>query len=142
MNDPLPPHPETGERRLRTQEFRRATPMAVLIALGAAAGAGLALAEKGRLASLPPALLWIAVGLLAAGSALTLVLWLRRVDEVEIADQLWSSFVALQAFFIGAVCWEVLATAGAAPPVNRYTIYFATAGVSLAAYLWRRLRRN
>ncbi|MEY4087939.1 MAG: hypothetical protein RJB55_210, partial [Verrucomicrobiota bacterium] len=66
---------------------------------------------------------WIGVGLIAvAAGALTLV-WLRRADEVEISDQLWSSFVGLQVFAIGAPCWELLTATGAVPPVNGRTVY-------------------
>jgi hypothetical protein len=68
--------------------------------------------------------------------------WLRRVDEVEIADQLWASFVGLNGFFITAICWEILAAANAAPPVHRSALYVGTAAVTAVTYFWRRFRRS
>ena len=90
----------------------------------------------------PPAALWAGVGLIAAAAGAVTVPWIRRMDEVEVADLLWSSFLGLQVFAIGAPCWELLAAAEAAPPVNRYVVYFTTTAVSLATYLWRRFRRG
>jgi len=40
-----------------------------------------------------------------------------------------------------ASCRPRRAAAGAAPPVNRYAVYFATGATMLAAYGWRRFRR-
>lgn len=139
-----PTAPASGERKLRAQERRRGTLFVLMVLLGFALGLGLGFssAGDGRLPALPPAMVWIGVGLIAvAAGALTLV-WLRRADEVEISDQLWSGFVGLQVFLIGAPCWEMLAAAEAAPPVNRYVVYFTTTAVTLATYLWRRFRRG
>lgn len=139
-----PTAPASGERKLRAQERRRGTLFVLMVLLGFALGLslGLSSAGDGRLPALPPAMVWIGVGLIAvAAGALTLV-WLRRADEVEISDQLWSGFVGLQVFLIGAPCWEMLAAAEAAPPVNRYVVYFTTTAVTLATYLWRRFRRG
>ena len=79
-------------------------------------GLGLSSAGDGRLPALPPAAVWIGVGLIAAAAGTLTLVWLRRADEVEISDQLWSGFVGLQVFAIGAPCWEMLAAAEAAPP--------------------------
>jgi drug/metabolite transporter (DMT)-like permease len=137
-----PPAPASGERKLRAQEVRRATPQVLLVVLGLVAGIVLALSEENWLPRLPPALAWVGATLLAAAVAGLNAIWIRRVDEVEISDQLWSSFVGLQAFILTATCWELLAATGAAPPVHRYGLYLATFTATCAAYFWRRLRRT
>lgn len=104
---PFPSAPASGERKLHAQEVRRATPSVVLLLLGFAHG--LSGAAEGWLSTLPPSVVWIGVCLIAvAAGALTLV-WVRRADEVEVAEQLWSGFFALQVFAIGAPagnCWR------------------------------------
>lgn len=139
-----PPAPTSGERKLRAQERRRTTLMVTLLLLGFLLGLGLGVSRGlgDRLPALAPALLWIGVGLIATAAGTLTLVWLRRADEVEIADQLWSGFVGLQVFLIGAPCWELLAVAEVAPQVNRYVVYFTTAAVTLATYLWRRFRRG
>ncbi len=137
-----PPAPASGERKLRAQEVRRATPQVLLVVLGLVAGIGLALSEENWLPQLPPTLAWLGAALLAAAVVGLNAIWIRRVDEVEISDQLWSSFVGLQAFILTATCWELLAATGAAPPVHRYGLYLATFSATCAAYFWRRLRRT
>jgi drug/metabolite transporter (DMT)-like permease len=137
-----PPAPASGERKLRAQEVRRATPQVLLVVLGLVAGIVLALSEENWLPRLPPALAWVGAALLAAAVVGLNAIWIRRVDEVEISDQLWSSFVGLQAFILTATCWELLAATGAAPPVHRYGLYLATFTATCAAYFWRRLRRT
>ena len=138
-----PTAPASGERKLRARERRRFTLSVMLVLLGFLLGLGVGLgsARDGRLPALPPAVVWIGVGLIAVAAGALTVVWIRRVDEVEVSDLLWSSFVGLQVFAIGAPCWEMLAAAEAAPPVNRYVVYFTTTAVSLATYLWRRFRR-
>ena len=139
-----PTAPASGERKLRAQERRRGTLFVLMVLLGFALGLGLGFssAGDGRLPALPPAAVWIGVGLIAVSAGALTLVWLRRADEVEISDQLWSGFVGLQVFAIGAPCWEMLAAAEAAPPVNRYVVYFTTTAVTLATYLWRRFRRG
>lgn len=136
--------PASGEHKLRAQERRRATPLVVLLLLGFALGLaiGFSSARDGQLPALPPAVVWIGVGLIAAAAGTLTLVWLRRVDEVEVTDQLWSGFFALQVFAIGAPCWELLAAAGAAPPVNRHAVYVGTFVVTTLVYLWRRFRRG
>ena len=134
--------PASGERKLRAQEVRRAAPQALLFVLGLVAGIGLVLARENWLPRLPPALAWVGAALLAAAVVGLNAIWIRRVDEVEISDQLWSSFVGLQVFTLTATCWELLAATGAAPPVHRYGLYLATFTAATAAYFWRRLRRT
>jgi hypothetical protein len=102
----------SGERKLQAQTRRRAIPFVLLLLLGGALGFGLAWAEAGRLAQVAPAVLWCGIGLLAAAVIAAIVAWMRRVDEVEVADQLWSSFVGLQALTLGAFGWKILAAAG------------------------------
>ena len=139
-----PTAPASGERKLRAQQRRRATPFVLMLLLGFALGLGLGLssAGDGRLPALPPAVVWIGVGLIAVAAGTLTVVSIRRADEVEISDQLWSGFVGLQVFAIGAPCWEMLAAEDAAPPVDRFAVYFTTTAVTLVTYLWRRFRRG
>ena len=144
--NPAPSHPvpASGEHKLRARERRRFTLSVALVLLGFLLGLGVGLgsARDGRLPALPPAVVWIGVGLIAVAAGALTVVGIRRADEVEISDQLWSGFVGLQVFAIGAPCWEMLAAAEVVPPVNRYVVYFTTTAVSLATYLWRRFRRT
>ena len=144
--NPAPSHPvpASGEHKLRARERRRFTLSVMLLLLGFLLGLGVGLgsARDGRLPALPPAVVWIGVGLIAVAAGTLTVVSIRRADEVEISDQLWSGFVGLQVFAIGAPCWEMLAAAEVVPPVNRYVVYFTTTAVSLATYLWRRFRRT
>ena len=143
--NPAPSHPvpASGEHKLRARERRRFTLSVALVLLGFLLGLGVGLgsARDGRLPALPPAVVWIGVGLIAVAAGALTVVGIRRADEVEISDQLWSGFVGLQVFAIGAPCWEMLAAAEVVPPVNRYVVYFTTTAVTLATYLWRRFRR-
>ena len=140
----FPPAPTSGERKLRAQARRRAIPIVLMLLLGFALGLGLGLssARDGRWPALPPALVWIGVALIAVTAGILTLVWLRRVDEVEVTDQLWSGFFALQVFAIGAPCWELLAATGAGPPVNRHAVYVSTFVVMTLVYLWRRFRRG
>ena len=144
--NPAPSHPvpANGEHKLRARERRRFTLSVTLLLLGFLLGLGVGLgsARDGRLPALPPAVVWIGVGLIAVAAGTLTVVSIRRADEVEISDQLWSGFVGLQVFAIGAPCWEMLAAAEVVPPVNRYVVYFTTTAVTLATYLWRRFRRG
>lgn len=144
--NPAPSHPvpASGEHKLRAQERRRFTPSVTLLLLGFLLGLGVGLgsARDSRLPALPPAAVWIGVGLIAVVAGTLTVVWIRRADEVEISDQLWSGFVGLQVFVIGAPCWELLAAAEAAPPVDRFAVYFTATAVTLVTYLWRRFRRG
>ena len=144
--NPAPSHPvpASGEHKLRARERRRFTLSVALVLLGFLLGLGVGLgsARDGRLPALPPAVVWIGVGLIAVAAGALTVVGIRRADEVEISDQLWSGFVGLQVFAIGAPCWEMLAAAEVVPPVNRYVVYFTTTAVTLATYLWRRFRRG
>jgi len=115
----------------------------LMLLLGFALGLGLGFssAGDGRLPALPPAAVWIGVGLIAVAAGALTVVWIRRVDEVEVSDLLWSSFVGLQVFAIVAPCWELLAATGAVPPVNGRAVYLGTFAVTAFVHLWRRLRR-
>ena len=139
-----PTAPASGERKLRAQARRRALPIVLLLLLGFALGLGLGFssARDGRWPALPPAMVWIGVGLIAVAAGALTVVWIRRVDEVEVSDLLWSSFVGLQVFAIGAPCWELLAATGAVPPVNGRAVYLGTVAVTALVHLWRRLRRT
>ena len=139
-----PTAPASGEHRLRARERRRFTLSVALLLLGFLLGLGVGLgsARDGRLPALPPAVVWIGVGLIAVAAGTLTVVSIRRADEVEISDQLWSGFVGLQVFAIGAPCWEMLAAEDAAPPVDRFAVYFTTTAVTLVTYLWRRFRRG
>jgi len=138
-----PTAPASGERKLRAQERRRGTLYVLMLLLGFALGLGLGFssAGDGRLPALPPAAVWIGVGLIAVAAGALTVVWIRRVDEVEVSDLLWSSFVGLQVFAIVAPCWELLAATGAVPPVNGRAVYLGTFAVTAFVHLWRRLRR-
>ena len=132
-------NPDVGQQRLHTRRRKliRLVALATLgfTVLGAATGFIAAMTEGTRLPS------WTVMPLVAAaviGLAIFSVVYFRRIDEVDLADNLWASLIGL--YFYGAAfpAWEFLNTIGSLPPVHGWGLWGATMVVALLAYVARR----
>lgn len=139
--DPAPPTGEERERRHR-RRFWRLLALCGVVTMPLAVFAGLSegMWHSGVNLHVPGPLLWL-------GVTLTLLLYLalvwrffRSIDELELADNLWSSTVGFYFYVTVFPAWWVLARFGGAPPVEHWAIYFASIAAGALAYGWRKLR--
>ena len=66
--------------------------------------------------------------------------FMRAIDEVELQDNLWSSYAAYGVYALLFPIWWVLGKAGITSEPNDWLIYLAALGIGLAYYLWRKWR--
>jgi len=86
---------------------------------------------------------WLAVALIATGLiAFNIGCWVfvRSIDEVELADNLWCSTVSYYVYAMLFPSWWALAKAGITVEPNHWLIFAASLIVGLAYYCWRKLR--
>lgn len=86
---------------------------------------------------------WLVIAVIA-GSVVVFtwftVRFLRSIDEVELADNLWCSTAAYYLYAVLFPAWWALAEAGIVGAVNNWLIYFAALAGGLAFYGWRKWR--
>jgi len=92
--------------------------------------------------SLSPLLFWAGLALLAVGAVASSLWFMRRVDEVEVIDNLWASFVGVIAHILIAACWVAAAARGYAPAPDVLAVLMATVVVTFLAYIGLKLRRR
>ena len=131
---------QTGEQRL---ERRRAAlwrfsliGMAVAAVLGFAGSFGMALVEKG---SLPASVVYLTTGVVLAFFLWFTVAYIRRVDELDLLDNLWAGLIGLYFYLVAFPIWNTLASFELSPPVDHWVIYFGTAIVMFLGYGARKL---
>ena len=86
---------------------------------------------------------WLILSMLALAIATILYgswRFYRSIDEVELQDNLWSSFAAYGAYAVLFPSWWVLAKAGITGEPNHWLIFFLALGIGLVAYLGRKWR--
>ena len=66
-------------------------------------------------------------------------LYFQKVDELDLADNLWASLMGLYFYFAALPVWWVVNEAGLTRYPNQWTIYIATLAFTFAAYLARKL---
>ena len=66
----------------------------------------------------------------------------QAIDEVELQDNLWSSFAAYGAYALLFPAWWVLGKAGITGQPNDWLIFFVALAVGMAAYLGRKWRAH
>lgn len=130
----------TGEERLRARRrtFIRYCLVAVAIALAAGLASGFvgALVQDGEL---PAWLVYVSSALFVIGFAWFTRDYLRRVDELDLLDNLWASLVGFFFYFAAFPVWNSLAQFGLAPPVDGWLLWGGSAIVMLITYFLRKL---
>ncbi|WP_120078603.1 hypothetical protein [Aurantiacibacter odishensis] len=130
----------SGEARLKIRRNRFwtfcALGFAVAIVAGFVTGYAADLLVDGVLPGWSFFLMW--------GVALVSFTWFtwsyfRRVDELDLLDNLWASLIAFYFYFVAMPSWWLFHDLGLAPEVDHIAIYFATAVVMFAAYGLRKL---
>jgi hypothetical protein len=130
----------SGEARLKQRRNRLVRYLALTLFAGFIGG--VVTGWAGRLATteaLPVPLfvgLWLAV--------LVAFVWFtrdyfRRVDELDLLDNLWASTIAVYAFFAAAGSWFVFHDIGIAPPPSGEALGLFTFAALLIAYAARKI---
>ena len=137
----------TGEQRERQRRRRFWGVLGVLAAVVAPIGGviGYNAGKQGleftqALDTLSPSLLgWLAIFYAAA---LVIGSWrfVRVIDEVELADNLWASAAGFYCYAIAFPCWGLMAKAGWVAPVNGWILLVATYIVAMSTYAFRKWR--
>jgi hypothetical protein len=131
----------SGEDRLRRRRRRILAVWIVTIGAGFLGGIALGLAAGGAL-SLSPLFFWAGLALLAVGAVASSLWFMRRVDEVEVIDNLWASFAGLLAHMLISAGWVAAAARGLAPAPDVLSVLLATLVITVIAYTGLKLRRR
>jgi hypothetical protein len=65
--------------------------------------------------------------------------YLRRVDELDLLDNLWAALFGFFFYFTAFPLWNSLATFDLAPAVDNWLLWTATTIVMFAAYCLRKM---
>jgi drug/metabolite transporter (DMT)-like permease len=133
--------PLSGEDRLRLRRRRIRGVWIVALSVGFLGGIAFGLADGGDL-PLSPAPFWSLLALVAGGVVAVNIWFIRRVDELEVMDNLWASFVGVIAHILIAACWVAAAARGYAPAPDVLAVLMATVVVTFLAYIGLKLRRR
>jgi hypothetical protein len=130
----------TGEARLkqRRRGFIKYVAIAMAIAFGAGIGSGV-LGAFVALDRLPAWPLWIVWALVTAGFVWFSRDYFRRVDEVDLMDNLWASLIAFYVYVILFGSWWLFADLGLLGPMNHFAIFWVTLAAGIIAYVARKL---
>lgn len=92
------------------------------------------------LAAIPPALYIVSAIVIAA--SLTIGTWkfVKVIDEVELADNLWGSAAGFYFYSLALPCWWLLYLGKVLPQPNDFVLYISTLVAGTAVYLVRKLR--
>ena len=127
----------SGELRLKQR--RRTFIRFALLGMAAALGAGFALGWTLGADMMQPWLAILGMIALAALFAWFTVEYFRRIDELDLLDNLWASTVGAYFYALALPAWYLAHEAGAAPPIDHWLIYGATFTAVLIAYIARKL---
>ena len=131
----------SGEARLRQRSRRIRNVWVAALSVGFLGGMAFGLAD-GNALPLSPALFWTLLALVAGGMVAVNVWFIRRVDELEVMDNLWAGFVGYIAHIVIGAGWVAAAARGYAPTPDVLAVLMATLAVTLLAYLGLKLRRR
>ena len=129
----------SGEEKLRAKR-RRFIRYVALTCLAFAVGGlvvGFASAAAED-AAIPP---WILLPLIAASLVGFVVFsrnYFRRVDEVDLLDNLWASLIGMYFYIVAFPLWTLLDRVGYIGPPDHWLIWGATLALSMTAYLYRK----
>ncbi|MFN2100730.1 hypothetical protein [Altererythrobacter sp. MF3-039] len=130
----------TGEQRLKSRRNR----FFRFCAIGFF-GAGLVGFFSGYAAdsvadgSFPPWALVVFVALAVAGFVWFSWDYFRRVDELDVMDNLWAGMIGLYFYIVAFPVWHVFYDAGVLSQPHQWTLYLATLAVSMGTYLLRKI---
>jgi hypothetical protein len=65
--------------------------------------------------------------------------YFRRVDELDVLDNLWCCLFSLYVYMVAFPSWWLFHDLGLAPEVNHVAIYLATLGIGAIVYIARKL---
>lgn len=130
----------SGEARLKAQRNRFwsfcAAGLAVAVAVGFGTGWVSDLFLQGKL---PGWSMYLAWGLALTSFAWFTRIYFRRVDELDLLDNLWACMIGFYFYAIAMPSWWLFASLGLAPEVNHIMIYLAAFVITFAAYGFRKL---
>jgi hypothetical protein len=139
-NDAALSSPTSGEARLKAKRnaFLRYFSLAMLagFAAGIASGVAAAMVEDGSLPKGVLIALWaVTIGLFVWFSRD----YFRRVDELDLLDNLWASTIGLYGYIAVFGTWYLFHDVGIAPEMDQIAIMLATLAITTAAYIARKL---
>jgi len=129
----------SGEARLSQRQKQFRTGLVATLVVGFFTGVAVALTQN---AIIPPMVFWAVLAVCAVGMIPANIRFLRIADEVEVADNLWSSYIALQVHVLFGGGWYLAAKQGLAPTPNVAAVLLATLAVGGLAYVALKLRRQ
>lgn len=132
--------PVSGEERFRKRRksFFTYVGVAMLVALGAGIASG-ALAANVSLGNAPVWLFFAVWVIMLVAFVWFTRDYFRRVDELDLMDNLWASLAALYTYVVVYGSWYLFASLDIAPPINADVIFWTTMGAMLVAYGIRKL---
>lgn len=130
----------SGEARLKSRRnrFLRFCGLGFVIALATGFFTGFA-SDLYSDGTLPGWTLFVAWAVAVAGFIWFSWEYFRRVDELDLLDNLWCSLVAFYVYMIALPSWWLFHDLGLAPEIDHSVIYFATFGAAGVAYGLRKL---
>lgn len=132
--------PISGEQKhnSRRKSFVRYLVIALLAALVIGFGNGIlvGMAVDG---TLPAAVVVALVIIMAVGFIWFCFDYFKRIDELDLADNLWASVIGLYAYVMAFPSWTWLHDAGLVGPPDQWAIWVGTIAVATIAYLARKL---
>ena len=131
----------TGEQRLRDRRrsFWTYAIGGILLALPVGLCVGY-LTRQGRDGVYSPAAAVIAMAAAVVIFAWYTIGYYRRVDELDLADNLWAGFIALHLLLVAYPCWVMLHFLGLTSAPSAEALWFGTFAATFLAYGWRKLR--
>ncbi|WP_118856972.1 hypothetical protein [Sphingomonas mesophila] len=142
-----PPTVGEGERLERERRRRYWRIVGILLGIGMVLGFAFGFAGAhndvplGEAAGMLPD--WAVLSLLAAAiAAFTYSCWafIRAIDEVDLADNLWGSTASYYAYAVLFPSWWVLGQAGITGEPDHWLIFFVSLAFGLAVYGYRKWR--
>lgn len=133
--------PLSGEARLRARRTKFILFVGAGIAIafigGVFSGVFAALIED---AVIPAWTIWPLLAAVVAGFSWFTYRYYQKVDELDLADNLWANTFGLYFYIFAAPTWFLLNHLGQVPPPHHLGLLLATIGVAMLAYLIRKLR--
>lgn len=135
--------PRGGEGEQRLKRRRRQFWMLVAAGIGLGMAMGFVMGFMGGIHQyrpVSPLIIWPAVGV-----SLVLFVWycaayFRRIDELDLQDNLWAGMIGLYFYIVVLPLWFFLNDMGQLPQINHWVVWTATMIVTLATYGWRKWR--